>query len=275
MKIGVVAKNCEIMEKAVEKLKKTADKYNSTFIYLKGNYDDENALCEKEFFKQAEFIVSLGGDGTILKIASKVAENNICIFGINFGRVGFLTDIEKNETELFEKVLKKEYVIEERMMIRVEISKGDEVIKAFEALNEVVISRGLSPKMIEAQIFVDNQLTDTYRADGIIIATPTGSTAYSLSAGGSVIDPKSRLMEVTPICSHTLKSRPLIVGEDRKITIKHIHTTGDEETYISSDGNTVEAVSGKYDVNITVSDKKVKLIRVKNRNFYSVLKEKL
>ena len=94
-------KNCEIMEKAVENMKKTADKYNSTFIYLKGNYDDENALCEKEFFKQAEFIVSLGGDGTILKIASKVAENNICIFGINFGRVGFLTDIEKDDTELF------------------------------------------------------------------------------------------------------------------------------------------------------------------------------
>lgn len=275
MKIGVVAKNASVMEEAVLKLKTIADKYDVMLIYLKGNYDDEQALSEKEFFKEADIIVSLGGDGTILRIAGKAAENDICIFGINFGRVGFLTDIEKDEVELFEKVLKNEYIIEERMMIKAEVTKDDKLIKKLDALNEVVISRGMSPKMIETQVYVDNQLTDTYRADGIIIATPTGSTAYSLSAGGSVIDPKSRLMEITPICSHTLKSRPLIVGEDRRITVKHIHSEEDEETYISSDGDTLVSLSGEYDVNIAVSDKKVKLIRVKNRNFYSVLKEKL
>ncbi len=274
MNIGVVAKNKDIMEKALGKIKEISDKYDCEFLFLKENYDVFGALCNEDFFCKVDIIVSLGGDGTILKIASEAAEKNISIFGINFGRLGFLTDIESNETELFEKVLKKEYIIEERMMIDAEIVKDGKKIKKFNALNEVVISRGMNPKMIEMEIMVDGQLTDTYRADGIIVSTPTGSTAYSLSAGGSVIDPRSRLMEITPICSHTLKSRPLIVGEDRKITIKQL-SENNEETYITPDGNRVETVFGKYEVNVTVSDKKVKLIRVKNRNFYSVLKEKL
>lgn len=273
MNIGVVAKNREIMEKALGKIREIADKYNKKLVFWKDNYESENALSKEDFFDTVSMIVSLGGDGTILKIASETAERNISIFGINFGRLGFLTDIENDEISLFEKVLKKEYITEERMMIESQIIKDNKCIKKLIALNEVVISRGMNPKMIEMQVFVDGQLTDSYRADGIIISTPTGSTAYSLSAGGSVIDPKSRLMEITPICSHTLKSRPLIVGEDRKITVKQPLDEG--ETYITPDGNEVVNVLGEYEVNITVSQKKVRLIRVKNRNFYSVLKEKL
>lgn len=274
MNIGVVAKNKEIMEKAIFNIKEIADKYQCELVFLKENYDCDVSLSKEEFFNTAKIIVSLGGDGTILKIASEAAEKGISIFGINFGRLGFLTDIENNEIKYFEKVLKKEYTTEERMMLKAEIIKDGKTINRLDALNEVVISRGMNPKMIETQVFVDNQLTDTYRADGIIVATPTGSTAYSLSAGGSVIDPKSRLMEITPICSHTLKSRPLIVGEDRKITIKQL-SENKEETYVTPDGNEVEAYLGEYEVNITVSKKSLKLIRVKNRNFYSVLKEKL
>ena len=160
-------------------------------------------------------------------------------------------------------------------MIDAELIKDGKNIRKCTALNDVIITRGISPKMIEMQVYIDDVLTDTIRADGIIFSTPTGSTAYSLSAGGSVIDPGSKLIEITPICSHTLKSRPLIIGENRKITVKHINYTENEVSYLSEDGEEIRAFSRECTVNITVSALKTGLIRVKNRNFYSVLKEKL
>ena len=193
--------------------------------------------------------------------------------------LGFLTDIEKDEISLFEEVLKGNYIIEERMMLDAsffgETNGKVKTFKKMTALNDVVISRGSSPKMLEMEIYVDNDLTDTLRADGVIFSTPTGSTAYSLSAGGSVIDPKSRLIEITPVCSHTLKSRPLIISQDRRITLKHINSFETDISYVSGDGDEITPFSRSFTIEITVSKKKTRLIRVKNRNFYSVLKEKL
>ncbi len=283
MNIGVILKNENRNEikKAVEKLNKIAQKYDSELFFLKDNYDnkEKNVLLEKEFYENADMIVSLGGDGTILECAKKAASKKIPIFGINFGRVGFLTDIEKDEISLFEEVLKGDYIIEERMMLDASFfGERNGKVKNFKkmtALNDVVISRGSSPKMLEMEIYVDNELTDTLRADGVIFSTPTGSTAYSLSAGGSVIDPKSRLIEITPVCSHTLKSRPLIISEDRRITLKHINSLETDVSYVSADGNEISPFLRSLTARITVSKKKTRLIRVKNRNFYSVLKEKL
>ncbi len=286
MNIGVILKdknNSEI-NKAVEKLNKIAEKYKSELYFLRDNFDDgvintNRILSEKEFYEKIEILVSLGGDGTILRYAKKTASKKIPVFGINFGRVGFLTDIEKNEITLFEEVLKGNYIIEERMMLDAVFSdctsKSKIKTKKCTALNDIVVSRGLSPKMLEMEIYVDGELTDTLRADGVIFSTPTGSTAYSLSAGGSVIDPKSRLIEITPVCSHTLKSRPLIISEGRRITLKHINFSDTEFSYFSADGDEIKPFSRSYCVDITVSKKKTRLIRVKNRNFYSVLKEKL
>ncbi len=277
MNIGVIAKNAEIMEKAFPKLNSIAKKHGSELYFLSDNYSDntQNTLSEDDFYEKAEILVSLGGDGTILQYAKKTSEKNIPIFGINFGRVGFLTDVEKSEADVFEEVLKNNYIIEERIMIDAEFICDGKIVKKSTALNDIVISRGISPKMLEMEIYVDDELTDTLRADGVIFSTPTGSTAYSLSAGGSVIDPKSRLIEITPVCSHTLKSRPLIISEDRKITLKHINYLDDEVSYVSTDGDNISAFLRNQTVNITVSKNKTRLIRVKNRNFYSVLKDKL
>ncbi len=284
MEIGVILKNGKNrlpMKKAVEVLRELADKYDSRLYFLRNNYNDKTSdtLLEEEFYKKIDILVSLGGDGTILQYAKEASKNNIPIFGINFGRVGFLTDVEKNEISLFEEVLKGNYTLEERMMLdAVFLEENDGEIKKIKestALNDVVISRGISPKMLEIEIYVDNELTDTLRADGVIFSTPTGSTAYSLSAGGSVIDPASRLIEITPVCSHTLKSRPLIISEERKITLKHINPHELDFSYASTDGDEISPFLRSYTVEITVSQKKTTLIRVKNRNFYSVLKEKL
>ncbi len=283
MNIGVILKNENKSEikKAVEKLNIIANKYDSELFFLRDNYDEKekNVLFEKEFYQNVDMIVSLGGDGTILRCANKTAAKKIPIFGINFGRVGFLTDVEKDEISLFEEVLKGNYIIEERMMLDAVFSEvsHDKIkkIKKCSALNDIVISRGISPKMLEMEIYVDEELTDTFRADGVIFSTPTGSTAYSLSAGGSVIDPKSRLIEITPVCSHTLKSRPLIIAEGRKITLKHINYSQKDFSYVSYDGDEISPFLRSNTVDITVSKKKTRLIRVKNRNFYSVLKEKL
>lgn len=277
MNIGVVAKNDIIMQSAIDLIKNISEKYGCILYFMHENYDGKckNVIPESEFFDKIEILVSLGGDGTILQYAKKASAKKIPIFGINFGRVGFLTDIEKDEISLFEEVLKGKYIIEERMMIDADVIKDGKKIRKCTALNDVIITRGISPKMIEMQVYIDDVLTDTIRADGIIFSTPTGSTAYSLSAGGSVIDPGSKLIEITPICSHTLKSRPLIIGENRKITVKHINYTENEVSYLSEDGEEIRAFSRECMVNITVSTLKTDLIRVKNRNFYSVLKEKL
>jgi NAD+ kinase len=141
-------------------------------------------------------------------------------------------------------------------------------------LNDVVISRGNFSKMIDLDLYIDDQHFNELRADGLIISTPTGSTAYSLSAGGAVVDPTSELIAITPICAHTLKSRPLIINQKRKIRIKHKEQINDF-SYIAVDGDYAISFEMSCDIDVKISDKKVKLIRILNRNFYAILKEKV
>ena len=276
MNVGIIAKSAEIMNTAgaeicgiIEQSGGRSIFYENNFVPLSGGITES----EEEFFEKSDVIAVLGGDGTLLKLAVKAAEHDVPILGINHGRIGLLTDIEKSELEKIKSLFTNEYTIDERMMIKAQLVSGNDILKEFTALNDIVISRGISPKMLEINLYIDNDLSADIRADGVIASTPTGSTAYSLSAGGSVIDPSARLIAFTPICPHTLNSRPLIMSDRRKLILRHCDKEG--ISCLSCDGQEIFSFSRKYDVHIRVSEKIVKLIRIKNRNFYSILREKL
>jgi len=277
MNIGIVAKSEEIMLNAgIEVCNLIAQSGNRSIFFDKnfiplGCVGD--VFSEDEFFIKSDIIIVLGGDGTLLKIAVKASEFDVPVLGINFGRIGLLTDMERSELADILKVFEGKYEIDKRMLIKAEIKNGSKQTDIFRALNDIVISRGATPKMLELSLYIDNELTTDVRADGVIISTPTGSTAYSLSAGGSVIDPTARLIAFTPICPHTLKSRPLIISENRNLLLKHKDSEG--VSYLSCDGQGIVTLDKKCEINISVSEKPLKLIRIKNRNFYSILREKL
>lgn len=277
MNVGIVAKSEEIMLTAGVEVCNLVARSGNCCIFPNGNFVPpdfvSNIFSEDEFFRNADFIIVLGGDGTLLKLAVKASEYDVPVLGINFGRIGLLTDMERSELSEILNVFNGNYTIDERMLIKAELVCNNEIKGEFRALNDIVISRGTNPKMLEISLYIDNELTTDIRADGVIISTPTGSTAYSLSAGGSVIDPAARLIAFTPICPHTLKSRPLIISEEREITLKHKECDG--VSYLSCDGQSIVTLDRKCVVNISAAENSLKLIRIKNRNFYSVLREKL
>lgn len=276
MVVGVISKNEEIMKTAGADILNIAYQNSAECIFCENNFkpnDSAKSETETDFFRKSDAVIVLGGDGTLIQLAVKAAQHDVPILGINYGRIGLLSDMEKDELHMLNSLFKNEYVIDERMMLKASVVNNNEVIKEFTALNDIVISRGISPKMLEVNLYIDNDLASDIRADGIIAATPTGSTAYSLSAGGSVIDPAARLIAFTPICPHTLNSRPLIMSEKRKLILKHTDKEG--ISCLSCDGQDIFSFERKYDVHISADTRTVKLIRIKNRNFYSILREKL
>ena len=267
--IGIVSKDDNVdKESEIEMIAEIVNRNHSKILFPH-DFSDEN-----DFYNNIDIVIVLGGDGTILQVSEKVSEKGVPILGINFGRIGFLTDLEKKDIDLIENIFTKNYIIDERMMLKASV-KNISGEASYTALNDIIISRGLSSKMIDLSLYIDNEYFTELRADGVIFSTPTGSTAYSLSAGGSVIDPTSELIAITPICPHTLKSRPLIINKNRKISLLHKEITADF-SYVSFDGKkSIPIGQENTNIEICISDKTVKLIRILNRNFYSILKEKV
>lgn len=230
---------------------------------------------ETTLFKTSDCIVVLGGDGTLLGVAQKAAVENVPIIGVNLGRLGFLTDIEK-ETALasFEKLMTKDYYIEERMMLQAEIiSEGCQPVK-FIALNDVSVTRDSYSRMLDYSIHINGQYADVYPADGIIIATPTGSTAYSLSAGGPIVDPKANIMLITPICPHTIYSRSIIVSEQDIIDIVIPELQG-SSVGVCIDGKKVHNIKEKDVIRVSKSKFTSKLLKISDHSFYDILRNKI
>ena len=210
----------------------------------------------------------------MLRVAQTASDYGLPILGINFGRVGFLTDLEKGDLNEISCIFSGEYTLDERMMLTASVTENGEEKYRFSALNEIALSRGNFSKMLEMDLYVDNGLCTPIRADGLIVATPSGSTAYSLSAGGAVVDPSAEVFAVTPICPHTLNIRPMIIWKNRTICIRQ-SKEAENVSYLSCDGNEAVVISPGMEINIRIAEKKTKLIRIANRNFYSVLKDKL
>lgn len=222
-----------------------------------------------ELFKIADVIITIGGDGTIMRFAKRAARDGKPILGINAGRVGYLANIEQNEYTLLEKLKSGEYTIEERMMFNITVKENGNVIGEYEALNDAVISSGYISRIIDVSASVDGD-TINYHADGLIVATPTGSTAYSMSAGGPVIDPSMKCVCLTPICSHSLAAKPILIGGDKEIKLK-AYSKKRTDIHLSVDGRKVCAVKPFTEIYLTQSKNTVKLVRLNNRSFYKTL----
>lgn len=229
-----------------------------------------------EFFsllEQADYCVAVGGDGTIIHMAKHAAMADKPVLGINLGRLGFLATMEMDQLNLLEKLFSGDYDIEERMMLKVTLQRENET-RSWLALNDAVVSKGSLSRMIEFSISNRDKPVGAYRADGIIAATPTGSTAYSLSAGGPIIDPRISCIALTPISSHSLFSRSIMFREDSKLYLSP-SGTDEQKMYLTVDGEQSVPIFRTDVLTIEKSELPVKLINLTGKAFYEVINEKL
>ncbi|MBP2071733.1 NAD(+)/NADH kinase [Thermoanaerobacterium butyriciformans] len=235
---------------------------------------DEYGKSTSEIFEISDFIVALGGDGTILNVARQCASFSTPILGVNLGHLGFLAEVDnENIYEAVEKIIKGEFSIDKRMMLEASVVKDNMEVVNFIALNDIVVTRGSFSRMVKLKVFVNEQYVNTYLADGIIISSPTGSTAYSLSAGGPIVYPNLELFVITPICPHTLHSRSIIVSE--KDRIKLVIVGENQDVMITTDGQQGYKLDSGDNIYIRKSNKYTNLIRLKNTNFFDLLRSKL
>lgn len=231
---------------------------------------------KEELFKRADKMVIIGGDGTILQEATDCARADIPVLGINLGKVGFLTEIEVDDVEkALEKLLADDYKIESRMLLRVEIRRQGMTVFSHHALNDVVVSKPSGARLISMELYADKELMYKYTADGLIIATPTGSTGYSISAGGPVVDPNMELYVATPICAHMLSVRSAVLSADRPITIRMDDGYRDNEAVVTADGDVQGYINGADEVVVLKSKYRFKLIKIGDKSFYDTLISKL
>lgn len=220
-----------------------------------------------------EILISLGGDGTFLRASHYAVKNDIPVLGVNLGYIGFLTNVEEEEIlSSMDKILEGKYKIEERRILKGSLVREGKKILSDIAINDFVIQRDPSEKVITTCVFIGDNKVATNRGDGIIISTPTGSTAYSLAAGGPVIDPKCKVFMVTPLCSHKLSNRSIVLPEDESLTIS-ISTKG-EKTRLINDGVSETILLDMDRIKINVLPKSLKIAILTKKNFYEVLNKK-
>ncbi len=221
-----------------------------------------------------DIILVFGGDGTFLGVARLACEHGTPILGINLGGLGFLTEITVDEIyPMMERILSGDYEIEDRCMLKTTVRRGKTRAKHYEVLNDVVINKEAEARIIDLEIYIEGSHVTTYKADGIILSTPTGSTAYSLSAGGPIVHPALPVTIITPICPHTLTNRPLVVSNEMKVEIKI--TTQEPDTYLTLDGQIGMRLRTVGVIEVRRSDTLVKLIKSPFRDYFTILKTKL
>lgn len=242
-------------------------------------YSDCNLLSEIHItssytaFQLADMVFTVGGDGTILRAAQTASALNKPILGINMGRVGFMAEIEPNEFDTLDRLISGSYIVEERMMLDVSVERNGKISYQVDALNDAVISHGAVSRMVDICIYNNKKFVTEYCADGVIFSTPTGSTAYSVAAGGPVVDPLLETILSTPICAYSLKTKPMLFhpSADLSVTFSDIGTS----PYFTIDGIINHKLSEHDTVHIKKSKKKTKLIKFKNLSFYDILAKKL
>ncbi len=232
------------------------------------------ACAESAWAQRIDCAIVLGGDGTLLNTARSIAPAGVPLFGINLGQLGFLTEVEVRDTiPALERFVAGAYLIEERMMLQATVRRGEHVTEEFIGLNDAVITKGAFARLIRLQTFVNDEYVETYPADGLIVSTPTGSTAYSLSAGGPLVTPTLELMLVTPICPHTLYARPLVIDAANKVKVVVLSEQG--EIMLTIDGQHGYSLRPGDEVIIEKAPYFTKLLKLNRRSFYEILREKL
>ena len=236
--------------------------------------DEQGGIQKTQLAGQADVLLVLGGDGTILSAARLAADRSIPILGVNMGGLGFLTEVRLDHLyPSLERVFANDFALDERLMLETHMHRHGETVARGLVLNDIVLSKGTLARMIELQIAIQGQFVTNLRGDGLIISTPTGSTAYSLSAGGPIINPAVQALILTPICPHTLSHRPLIVPGNVEIEVTL--TSKDDGSMATLDGQVGVALTQGDTTVIKSSDHKTKLIRFPESHYYEVLREKL
>ncbi|WP_163194724.1 NAD(+)/NADH kinase [Clostridium thermarum] len=220
-----------------------------------------------------QMMITLGGDGTIIRTARALCKHNIPILGVNIGNLGFLASVEKEElVRALLQIKENNYNVENRIMLRCEISNKEKSL-VYASLNDIVLSKGALARMVKYQIKVDNNLYTEFNADGVIVSTPTGSTAYALSAGGPILYPTLSLIEVTPICPQSPGLRSLVL--DSKSTVQVLIQDWNESIFLTVDGQESLKLDKGSVITISLSDWKCSLIRLKNYDYFNVLRDKI
>ena len=241
---------------------------------LRRNHPDFTYIPMESVYAEADIIVVMGGDGTILEAARRAAQRATPILGINMGRLGYMAELEMGELDLLSRLFTGEYTVEKRSMLRVELLAAGELKSFCYALNDAVISNGSVARIIDLELSESGVHVANYRADGLIIATPTGSTAYSMSAGGAIVDPRVECFCVTPICPHSFIARPLIFSDRSVLEIRNI-CQREKSLYLTVDGRMSFELYRNQTVRITKSNMETGLIRLKECGFYSKLRKKM
>ncbi|MDI1240329.1 MAG: NAD(+)/NADH kinase [bacterium] len=231
--------------------------------------DERNEVAEN-----ADLIVVLGGDGTMISTARMVGDHDVLVLGINYGSLGYLTDFRIEEMfPTLESILRDEYELDPRLMLSAEHWRGDEMLAKGRVLNDVVINKAALARIIEIEVNLNELYVNSFRADGLIVATPTGSTAYNLSAGGPIIYPSMNAVVLTPICPFTLTNRPIVVPDTAMIELKLIKEN--EGVVLTLDGQIGHTLHSGDCVRIRKSRTTFNLVQPPNRNYFDVLRNKL
>ncbi|MBP1753235.1 MAG: inorganic polyphosphate kinase [Geobacteraceae bacterium] len=223
---------------------------------------------------KADMIVVLGGDGTLISVARLVGAREVPIMGVNLGSLGFLTEITlEGLYPALESYLNCDYNLSERMMLKVTLQRDGEAVYSHEALNDIVINKGAPAKIITLEAFVNGSFLATFKADGLILASPTGSTGYSLSANGPIIDPSIDCIVITPICPHTLTNRPLVVAPERMITVTLDSKM--ENVMLTIDGQVGIKLEYRDVITVQRSEHRTRLVMSSDTDYFEVLRNKL
>jgi len=232
-------------------------------------------LTEKQIRARAELVVVLGGDGTLISVARLFSSRQVPIVGVNLGSLGFLTEITVEQLyPVLEQCLADSHRITERMMLDVSVTRGDQEISRCQVLNDAVINKGALARIIELEARVNDDFLTTFKADGLIISTPTGSTGYSLSAGGPIVQPLMKCVLITPICPHTLTNRPIVLSYQSVIRIT-VKSSFDEMVYLTLDGQVgVELQEGDC-IQVSRAETTTALVTSPEKDYFAILRAKL
>ena len=221
----------------------------------------------------ADMVICFGGDGTILHMAKFATRHGVPILGVNIGTMGFIAELESSELHLLGKLAKGEYRVDRRMMLDVIVQRDRDIIFHDISLNDVVITKGAVARIINLSVACDGVQAMEFAGDGIIVATPTGSTAYSLSAGGPIMEPEAESILITPVCAHDMTSRSMVASHQRKISVT-LTKNARRNAYLSVDGGKALKMNMGDVATVRKSDKETKLIRLKDRSFYDIVSAK-
>ena len=266
--------NLEITNRIIKYIREHGGSANYQTIFGAEKNKVDVALIPND----TECILVLGGDGTLIKAAGELVGRNIPLIGVNFGHLGYLVELEINDIEnALEKLMHDKYQLERRMMLSADVVRAGNVIHKGVALNDITVSRNGKLKVLNFKIYVNGQFINKYSADGIIVSTPTGSTAYNLSAGGPIVEPCANIIVLTPVCPHTLNSRSIVLSADSVVDIEILSDRTENNDYknVNYDGSDIcELMTGDV-ITVKKSDMYTNIAKISKLSFFETLQKKM